>query len=723
MKCSINGRCLRKLAVVLGVALRSFISSEANPVRILIPGEARNDEGLKRAAEDLKRLIVDSSIVFREPSVSLPEGDLLLLGRPPEVASVQLAPMKSEAFRIRPGGIVGRRSVVVEGDERGVMCGAFRLAERIRLGADPFAVAMECSPDFPMRMFSEEGQLLDLPDRNYYAEDVPFVDLDRMDKEIEEAKRLVDHVARLGFNAITFLHVNCEDYIDYRYLDEPIYAEDDRHLVRSPVFCRYMTDLCDYAHARHLDVFLQLYEIQYPPKVDELYGIDLESPHIERIISAKCKELFERVPLDGLVITPTESHPRCGYRSKHLWAKEGRGRRGAGRMLTLYHEACQAVGKKAIFRLWRIAGSAEGVRSACQSIPEKAMISVKNTGGDFWINSPLTDIVTAGVGQEQPLMVVFDAFRQYDGWSRTFCYMKQWGERIRLCRDNGVLAVNVWGAWSPGCIWPDFEPGYMKNPDGTDQTGPPVAWAGHWSAFRMLTQGFTPGQSNVYLLSHLSWDADADPKQIAKEFASIHLGAENAGAGTEALMQTQDAWRELYPGSSPGAVAHPVYMKWTMVFGPREDLIQAAYDRFSLQEMMASNSRAMQYVDAMESAFARIDRSKAPDPLMYERFAQGIDKTVLTLRSLLLFREFWWRNRADLDLEGRDKASNAERREDLRSKLAKLCDDWAKYPEEAGAWRMTTRYGEPCVYSKNAFPYWWPRGGDSTLEGILNTLR
>ena len=66
------------------------------------------------------------------------------------------------------------------------------------------------------------------------------------------------------------------------------------------------------------------------------------------------------------------------------------------------------------------------------------MFSVKNTGGDFWLNSPLTDIVTNGLGREQPLMVVFDTFRQYDGWSRAFCFVQQWGQRVRLCKENGV---------------------------------------------------------------------------------------------------------------------------------------------------------------------------------------------------------------------------------------------------------------------------------------------
>ena len=685
---------------------------------IVVPAKHQTDAGLKLAVEALREAMQQPTFVYLEPDADLPAGPLVFAGRPGQVAPHEGSPLKPEAFRIRSAALAGRKATVIEGDARGRMYGVFKLAERIRLGDDPFAMDIESAPAFPLRMFSEEGQLLDLPDRNYYSEAAPYVDEPRLRKEVDEAKLLVEHVARLGYNTVTFLHVNCEDYIDYKYLDQAIYAEDDRHLVRSPIFCRYLSELCDYAHARHIDVFLQLYETQYPPAVDRLYGIDLDSPNVQKIISAKCRELFQRVPLDGLVITPTESHPRCGYRSKHLWAREGRP--GAGKMLTLYHNACSAVGKKAVFRLWRIAGNTSAAREACRHIPGEAMLSVKNTGGDFWLNSPLTDIVTEGFGHEQPLMVVFDTFRQYDGWSRCFCFVQQWGERVRLCKDNGVQAINAWGAWSPGCIWPDYEPGYMKGPHGSNQSGSPVPWAGYWNDFRMFTRGFTPGQANAYLLARLCWDTSVDPKQVARDFAALHLGIDNAEAGAEALMHTQQAWREHYPGDKPGAIAHPVYMKWTMVFGPREELMQEAYERLSMDQMLASNARAIDAIGKMEATFARTDRSKAPDPLIYGRFAQGIDKTALTIRSLHLFREFWWRDRADSDLDGEAKVTNAREREDVRSQLLELCEQWRKYPEEAAMWRMTHRFGEPDVYRDRAFPYWWPRGADSTMEAMLD---
>lgn len=682
------------------------------PAVIVIPSEKRGQAGLALAADDLREALGQAAIVYADPSQDLPRAPTIFLGRCRQAEASPGPPLKPEGFRIRDAGLQERKAVVIEGDERGVMYGTFKLAERIRLGDDPWSLELESTPAFPMRMFSEEGQLLDLPDRNYYCDEPPYVDVPRLRRDVEEAKRLVDHVARLGYNTVTFLHVNCEDYIDYQYLEGPIYPPGDRHLERSPVFCRHLAELCDYAHARHLDVFLQLYEIQYPPEVDRLYGVSLESPNIQRIISAKCRELFERVPLDGLVITPTESHPRCGYRSKHLWA--GQGRAGAGRMLTLYHNACAAVGKRAVFRLWRIASDAQGAREACQSVPPEAMFSVKNTGGDYFLNSPITSVITSGLGHEQPLMVVFDTFREYDGWARCFCLMQQWGPRVRACRQGGVQAINAWGAWSPGCIWPDFEPGYLRNP--TDE---PVAWAGYWNAFRMFTRGFTPGQANAYLLARLSWEPELKVRQIARDFAALHLGPANAEAAAEALMHTQQPWREHYPGDRPGEVCHPVYMKWTMVFGPREARMEEAYERMPLEAMLASNAAALEHIEKMLEAFARTDRSKAPDRAVYDRFEAGIAKTALVLRSLHLYREFWWRKRSLEELEGDAKAAGSAEWERVRAELKLLLEQWAKFPEEAAMWRVSYRYGEPEVYRRGVFPYWWPDGADSTLEALL----
>ena len=77
------------------------------------------------------------------------------------------------------------------------------------------------------------------------------------------------------------------------------------------------------------------------------------------------------------------------------------------------------------------------MRELADCIPPDAMLAVKNTGSDYYLSQPITDVITSGIGQDQPLMVLFDTYREYDGWSRLFCLMDRWGERVRICRKNG----------------------------------------------------------------------------------------------------------------------------------------------------------------------------------------------------------------------------------------------------------------------------------------------
>ena len=672
---------------------------------------------LEEVAEAVRSTGNEVSTVRLGVDEPLPAGNIILAGRHKDISAERLADKsvdawtspKPEGYRIKPILSPDRKVLLVEGDRRGMMYGLFKLAERIHLGDDLWKIEIESAPAFGLRLFSEEGQLLDIPDIGYYSDSPPYVNEMILRQEVDEEKEMIRHVVGLGYNAFSVLNLGVEEYIDYRYLDKPVYPADDRHRVRSPIFCKYLTELCDYAHSLGVAIYLQVYEIQYPPKLDELYGVNLDGPNIERIINARYKELFERVPLDGMVVTATEVHPRAGYLGKMLWRHKGRV--GAGRMMTMYHNACKAAGKKSIFRMWRIADDANSVEEVIRNVPKDAILAVKNTSGDYYLNSPTTTAISGGIGRKQPLVVMFDTFPEFDGWSRLFCYMKRWGKIVRMCRDNGVSGINGWGDWSPGCIWPDYEPGYLTYGDKNKQApGTDVSWRGSWNSFRMFTRGFTPGQANAYLLSRLAWNPDDDVNNIAKDFAVLHIGRANASAAADALMATEDAFAEEYVD-----VAHPCYLKWTMVFTPRPEDMEKAYLNNSLDKILASNGRALNKVAAMEQAFAGTSSATAPNAKEYTIFKDGIDKTALYLRTFYLWRQCWWRNRADRDLTGQKKAVNTLAMQTEKAQLKLLFDQWSKYPEEAGFWRVTLRYGQPNLSPNGVFPFWYPRG-DTSME-------
>ena len=188
-------KTIRSVIHAAAILLSTVMASQVRAaVKVIVPQEKKQDAGLMLAVSDLCLVVEDSTIVYHSPSAKLPDGDLIFISR--QLPANE--PFDKDAFRIRPADLKDRKSVVIEGDKRGLMYGTFKLAERIKLGDDPFTVSIESTPQFPMRMFSEQGQLLDLPDRSYYADKSPYVDETRLRKELDEAKVLIDNVVSLG---------------------------------------------------------------------------------------------------------------------------------------------------------------------------------------------------------------------------------------------------------------------------------------------------------------------------------------------------------------------------------------------------------------------------------------------------------------------------------------------------------------------------------------------
>jgi hypothetical protein len=99
----------------------------------------------------------------------------------------------------------------------------------------------------------------------------------------------------------------------------------------------------------------------------------------------------------------------------------------------------------------------------------------------------------------------------------------------------------------------------------------------------------------------------------------------------------------------------------------------------------------------------------------YRKFREGIEKTALYLRTLYQWRDCWWLNRSARDLTGEERASTLSTLREATEQLMSLFDEWQRYREEAGFWRVTFRYGQPDLSPNNVFPWWYPHG-DETME-------
>jgi hypothetical protein len=384
------------------------------------------------------------------------------------------------------------------------------------------------------------------------------------------------------------------------------------------------------------------------------------------------------------VITATESLPRSGYKSSKIWRKYGKA--GAGKMMTMYHNAGKQLGKKVIFRSWMIAYGAKDSDQVIANTPEDAEFEIKHTGDDFWLSFPLTDAIEEGLGKKRPLTMTFDVYPQYYGWSRLICYLQRFAEEARIAKENGVKGIQAWAAWAPGCIWSDGHPGYLPNGQLKSSDKPFTDMAGPWNNFRMYSRGFTPGQMNPYLVARLTWDVKLTAEQVASDWGTIHFGKENATAVSELLMNSQAAFRELYLGGMREFANHPCYFKWATTVNISDGGLEPIYQKLPLSHILVRNQVAHEYMARMDDAFARIDATTVPSPEEYQALKQGLEKTRLYLDMFFTFREMWWRGRELKDLEEDEAAVKQVEHEKATAAFNDVLDKWKKYPEECRFW-------------------------------------
>ena len=656
---------------------------------IVVSTKFEADAGYQLALKELKNVLEKNNyqvvMSYHVKNDPLPSGNKIIVGDFEIEEETSGSSLKEEAFRISQLKDKKASVLKIEGDTKGKMYGVFKLAEQLKLGKGLWDVGIEMAPDFHMRMYTELGQLYDLPSVGYHLFEEPWVNHKRFEKEKKELKVLIDQVAKLGFNTFTIMHVNFEDYITYKYLDKEVYGKDDVHLLKAKHFANHLKDIIDHAHDRHIEVFMQVYEFQYPPQLGEMYELDLRNPQMRTIIEAKVKELFEVVPLDGLVITATESLPRSGYKSIEPWHKYGKA--GAGQMMTIYHNAGKAVGKKVIFRSWMIAYGAEDSDLVIENTPEDAQFEIKHTGDDFWLNFPLTDAIEDGLGKKRPLTMTFDVFPQYYGWSRLIIYQQRFAEQTRIAKENGVIGIQAWGSWAPGCIWSDGHPGYLPDGQLKPHDIPYYDMAGPWNNFRIYSRGFTPGQMNAYQVARLTWDVDLTAEQIAADWGRIHFGKKNSEAVSELLMNSQGAFREIYLSTEKREFSfHPVNFKWATTLNINFEVLEKMYQELPLNQILERNQIADGYMVKMNDAFALIDSTKVPVPGEYHTLKEGFEKTQLYLNMFFKFREMWWRERQLKDLKGEEAVTQQKEYEKAIVKFNNVIEQWQKYPEECKYW-------------------------------------
>ncbi len=557
---------------------------------------------------------------------------------------------ENQGFEILPEN--GR--LVVQSKGAGLIYGAFRLAEMIRRDGFNPRLRLREQPAFAERMFSYEGTVLNLPDEGYYFRNRPYVNPFTIREQAEAARTAMRHLLRYGFNSITFLHLNLEDYVDYDQLGDgfKVYAADSHHRVRSKEFCRVLREVTAYAHSLHMRLYIQIYDFSFPDHLDGRQLND-QSEFTWRIVDARLSEMLQRTGVDGLVVTATEPSPRLNYRGFQLWKTP----EGAGRMAQRYQQIIVGKnGRRMIFRTWRVANDMATFEHVLSTATDPNIIyDAKESDGDYFLSVGTNRLLTGGAAAKRPFMITFDAFREFDGWGRTVFFPRFWDERFRTAQQQGVKIVDAWGPWIPGCIYPGI-------------------WVSKYDDYDYLRQEYSPAHPMLYLFARLSWNPQQPADQIASDWARLHFG-KHAAAVEQVLKLSEALWKETYIGPTPHS---GLAFKWTMLFQARPELIDKVGRDWTIGTIQATNRRAIEMAGRIRNLIDSIDPSETPSPGMARELRRAADLTDVFFRTFALWRELVFRaHRVKQDREGMLAALE---------NLEKTLPEWRRFPREAKDW-------------------------------------
>ncbi|MCG5468310.1 hypothetical protein LADH09A_002170 [Micromonospora sp. LAH09] len=463
-----------------------------------------------------------------------------------------------ESYRL---DVRGAELAVQGGDVAGVAAGMYRLADRIRSGAEALPAAdagRVVIPRLGLRL-TDAGSVGREPDPAVFAAgddyglntDVvgsavlphaPWVDAGAVARIDAQFRQFVDHSVAQGFNGIVvpgFL-----EYVTFAKVGEgrAVYPPGDPHVERARAMAAAFDPVFRYAEAMGVRVFLLTDMLAVSPPLEAYLtrtvgGLDAADPQLWAVYQAGLAELFETMPfVDGLMVRVGEGgevYAGTGwdYSSRLAVTTEASVRA----MLRALLETAGSAGKDIIFRTWTVGVGAVGDLhtnpvSYAQVLggldDPHLIVSTKYTLGDFYSHLPLNTTLLGG-GHRR--IVEFQARREFEAFGS-------------LPNDLGPLhrqALHAFLAANPNVegVWNWTQDG------GPLRAGPMSLYlrAGFWQLYDL----------NTYAVGRLAWDPNADPAQVTADWAYRTFSGDPAtvaAIGQAMALSRQAVTRGLYIG-------------------------------------------------------------------------------------------------------------------------------------------------------------------------------
>eukprot|EP01051_Picozoa_sp_SAG22_P008639 SAG22_NODE_670_length_7987_cov_2.733519_1_plen_1844_part_00 len=622
---------------------------------------------------------------------------------------------------------------LVGGDMNGVIYGLLELLPKLLLASTATAAGAAATqrggPAYKTRVYSIEGQYLDLPDVAYYSDLPPFLNTTLISAEAAAIARGLPALVRNRVTALVVLHPNIEDYITYKYLGNgtEVWPATSPHRQRAAALCPLIAALAKETQAHGLKFYFKPYELGFPKQLQAMYPLGLATPaqinSTRTVLRAKYKELFEATGADGIVLTAEETHPRAGYGSMALAHSPA----GVASLAQIFHDAVVTLcGKDLQMRLWRLTGNLRtaGGKPAPDGTfgdfvrrydpPSGMLYSTKEGDGDFFLRVPDNPLLMSPTAPRlRDFSVELDVFRQYESWGTMLIWMSSWGDRLARYHANGVRGVGMWGDWQGASIWPDCQPGYFVVAEGRNCTADPVSWRIPQDRYYSTIDAFPrdaaeaellaadakrkgdsgtagaedlvpwrAGDATLFLGAQLAFDPSQNVSALARQYAQTVFGAVDADAVAEALLATEEAFLHRYALPTKQA-PQGAYQGWTLIFEfqptPQQSAVDEALQAHGLVACLAVDAACMAGAARVLAAAKRVvGTSQAAVEIK-----RSAALTELFLRTNSLFRTLYLINSNISAAASPDQPGLcSELFAPVRGALTNAIQEWSAFPIE-----------------------------------------
>ncbi|MEW2428617.1 hypothetical protein AB0877_11430 [Micromonospora sp. NPDC047644] len=566
----------------------------------------------------------------------------------------------------------GAELTVQGGDVAGVAAGMYRLADRIRSGAEALPASdagRVVIPRLGLRL-TDAGSVGREPDPTVFATgddyslntDVvgsavlpgaPWVDAGAVARIDTQFRQFVDHSAAQGFNGIVvpgFL-----EYVTFAKVGDgrAVYPPGDTHVDRARAMVAAFGPVFRYAEDMGMRVFLLTDMLAVSPPLEAYLtrtvgGLDVADPRLWSVYQAGLAELFENMPfVDGLMVRVGEGgevYAGTGwdYSSRLAVTTEASVRA----MLRALLDTAGPAGKEIIFRTWTVGVGAVGdlhtnPASYAQVLggldDPHLIVSTKYTLGDFYSHLPLNTTLLGG-GHRR--IVEFQARREFEAFGS-------------LPNDLGPLhsqALRAFLAANPNVegVWNWTQDG------GPLRAGPMSLYlrAGFWQLYDL----------NTYAVGRLAWDPSADPARVTADWAYHTFSGDPdtvAAIGQAMALSRQAVTKGLYIGpyadrSVRALGLEPPPMMWIFEWDiPTGD--SAALDSIyavtggRVDEAIEEGTQAVALARRMRDLVAATEPATWRDADLHGRFTATLDYQVNLFETLSAYRTMVLRHAQWLD--------------------------------------------------------------------------